>query len=87
VEGRGERKLEEPVCWLYYINKLVSQQKMYSIFLEDGYSFRATVKWLWYLASLSSYCHHTGINGSTVSDENFPEKFKSENFPFFYNDS
>jgi hypothetical protein len=22
-----------------------------------------------------------------TSDENFPEKFKSENFPFFYKDS
>jgi hypothetical protein len=27
--------------------------------------------------------HHSTVS----SDENFPEKFKSENFPFFYKDS
>jgi hypothetical protein len=45
---------------------------------------------------LQSSVHYTGyIKGRkfidfavrVTSDENFPEKFKSENFPFFYKDS
>jgi Na+-transporting methylmalonyl-CoA/oxaloacetate decarboxylase gamma subunit len=38
------------------------------------------------LLFLLKLLHHMALV-ATVSDENFPEKFKSENFPFFYKDS
>jgi hypothetical protein len=42
--------------------------------------------------SLSALPPHLGIapcagKRAVTSDENFPEKIKSENFPFFYKDS